>query len=406
MKTFLLSGLIQGLLLSLFFLFNKTEKNALAQKWLGVLLLLVSITIGFALLFINRGYSSYPYLIRTGELLPFLFPPVIYFYSISLIYGRMQLTYKHLIFLLPFLIGLLVLAPFYFSETSYKLKVYNEMLKGNYPLSYRVLFGLKSLYGLTMLLISFKSAIDVKKKMRYIFSNDREFQWLIYSLSILLLLWVVGTSRVLMGFTPAMGGIATIVVIFIYTLSYFTLKQKQVFRESDLKLLVEIDKKEIDNATERVGGFKQVEELPSGANERENPATLVARVKGVTKYKNSTLNKEEAEKVYQRILSNVRGQSLFLDKDITLQQLSAFSGIKPIIISETLNKHYNTTFYSFINKMRAEEAASRLRNCSFSHLTIDAIGEECGFKSKSTFYQSFKEHTGQTPKEYKSQFLR
>jgi YesN/AraC family two-component response regulator len=208
-----------------------------------------------------------------------------------------------------------------------------------------------------------------------------------------------------MGFTPAMGGVATVVVVFIYTLSYFTLKQKQVFRESDLKLLIEIDGKVLNNQGEIRVDLEETEELFPNADVQEDVITLKDEVKEIVKYKNSTLKKEEAEKVYEKILSIVHDQSLFLDKGITLQQLSVYSEIKPSIISETLNKHYNTTFYNFINKIRSQEVAFRLKDSSFANLTIDAIGEECGFKSKSTFYQSFKEYTGQTPKEYKSQFL-
>jgi AraC-like DNA-binding protein len=340
-----------------------------------------------------------------GELLPLLFPPVIYFYTVSLAYGEIKLNYKHLSLLLPLLIGVIILSPFYFSENSLKLNIYNQMQQGVYPLTYKILFALKSLFGLTMLLISFKVVVDVKKKMRYLFSNDKEFQWLIYSIGIMLLLWVVGTSRALMGFTPAMGGVATVVVVFIYTLSYFTLKQKQVFRESDLKLLIEIDGKVLNNQGEIRVDLEETEELFPNADVQEDVITLKDEVKEIVKYKNSTLKKEEAEKVYEKILSIVHDQSLFLDKGITLQQLSVYSEIKPSIISETLNKHYNTTFYNFINKIRSQEVAFRLKDSSFANLTIDAIGEECGFKSKSTFYQSFKEYTGQTPKEYKSQFL-
>jgi YesN/AraC family two-component response regulator len=178
-----------------------------------------------------------------------------------------------------------------------------------------------------------------------------------------------------------------------------------VFRESDLKLLIEIDGKVLNNQGEIRVDLEETEELFPNADVQEDVITLKNEVKEIVKYKNSTLKKEEAEKVYEKILSIVHDQSLFLDKDITLQQLSVYSEIKPSIISETLNKHYNTTFYKFINKIRSQEVAFRLKDSSFANLTIDAIGEECGFKSKSTFYQSFKEYTGQTPKEYKSQFL-
>ena len=405
MKVFLLAGLIQGILLALFFLFNKTNKNAQAQKWLGTLLLLVSITIGFALLFINNGHSSYTYLIRVGELLPFLFPPIIYFYTVSLTYGEIKLNYKHLILLLPFLIGVIILSPFYLADSSLKLEIYYQMQKGVYPLTYKILFAFKSLFGLTMLLISFKAVMDVKKKMKHLFSNDKDFQWLIYSIGIMLFLWIVGTSRALMGYTPAMGGVTTVVVVFIYTLSYFTLKQKQIFREADLKLLIEIDNGEPNSQAEVRVDLEETKALLLNSFLQEAVVTLKDEIKEVVKYKNSTLKKDEAEKAYQKIVSIVQEQSLFLDKSITLQQLSVVSEIKPSIISETLNKHYNTTFYSFINQIRAKEASLRLKDSAHFHLTIDAIGEECGFKSKSTFYQSFKELTGQTPKEYKASFF-
>ena len=44
-----------------------------------------------------------------------------------------------------------------------------------------------------------------------------------------------------------------------------------------------------------------------------------------------------------------------------------------------------------------------LNNNENSHLTLDAIGELCGFKSKSTFYQSFKEIIEKTPMQYKKE---
>lgn len=37
------------------------------------------------------------------------------------------------------------------------------------------------------------------------------------------------------------------------------------------------------------------------------------------------------------------------------------------------------------------------------HLTIEGIGQEVGFNSKSTFYKAFKTHMNQTPSQYKIQ---
>jgi AraC-like DNA-binding protein len=84
-----------------------------------------------------------------------------------------------------------------------------------------------------------------------------------------------------------------------------------------------------------------------------------------------------------------------------LQQLALICSIRANVISEVLNKFYRKNFYDFINELRAKEVVARLTDPAYENLTIDALAEECGFKSKSTFYQSFKKHTGKTPTQYK-----
>jgi AraC-like DNA-binding protein len=66
-----------------------------------------------------------------------------------------------------------------------------------------------------------------------------------------------------------------------------------------------------------------------------------------------------------------------------------------------LNDNLGKSFALFINEYRIEEAKHLLKeNNSF---TLEAIGFEAGFSSKSTFYATFKKVTGQTPSEFKKQ---
>ena len=40
---------------------------------------------------------------------------------------------------------------------------------------------------------------------------------------------------------------------------------------------------------------------------------------------------------------------------------------------------------------------------NFKHYTVTAIGLECGFNSRSSFYAIFKKYTNKTPSQYKKE---
>jgi len=47
-----------------------------------------------------------------------------------------------------------------------------------------------------------------------------------------------------------------------------------------------------------------------------------------------------------------------------------------------------------------EHAKELLKNGLTGTITIDGIGVDSGFKSRSTFYEAFKAETGMTPSQY------
>jgi AraC-like DNA-binding protein len=56
-----------------------------------------------------------------------------------------------------------------------------------------------------------------------------------------------------------------------------------------------------------------------------------------------------------------------------------------------------TNFSALLNRYRVEEACRLRGDPAFDHLTIDAIGYQAGFQSRSTFYSAFKQIRGETP---------
>ena len=90
----------------------------------------------------------------------------------------------------------------------------------------------------------------------------------------------------------------------------------------------------------------------------------------------------------------------FLNPSLSLDGLAEEFNIGASTLSKVVNSK-NFNFSDCINSYRVEEAKKILNHSDFSNYTIVAIGLECGFNSKSTFYTAFKKSTGKTPSEYK-----
>lgn len=398
LKAFLIAGFLQGFLLALFFLLHKAAVNKTAHRFLGSLLLLLSTHLLAAAFYTAGELAYYPNLLRLPELLPFLYPPLIYGYTASLVYQQQWLSKKFLLWFIPFIAGVLLLFSFWVQPGVEKVAAYQQMLKSSYPSNYTLLFWLKSLFGLFGIIQSFLVLTKGERTAKYLFASteEKQLRWLRYFLSVLLILWAIGTARFLVGFSVRSvfaGGIA--VTTMIYVLSYFTLRQKELFSRQDLQLIAEIEVETIHGpipALVKDGGMPPDAGIPVKEDKTDEPGNTASA---------PCCDEKKATELYQHILQITLTQKAYLNKNITLQQLAALCGIRANIVSEVLNKFYQKKFYDFINELRAKEVVSRIQGEAFVHLTIDALAEECGFKSKSTFYQSFKKLTGQTPTQYK-----
>lgn len=118
------------------------------------------------------------------------------------------------------------------------------------------------------------------------------------------------------------------------------------------------------------------------------------------KYVRSKIKEEEARDIIQQVRHVVEQEELFLDADLTLNQLAAKLGISSYKISQALNQSLKLSFYDLINGYRINRAKELLLDPRMKNLTFLAIAYEAGFNSKSTFNNVFKKQTGQTPTEF------
>ncbi len=65
------------------------------------------------------------------------------------------------------------------------------------------------------------------------------------------------------------------------------------------------------------------------------------------------------------------------------------------------NACFNQNFYSVLCQRRIAEAVRILSTRSFDNLTIEAVAEMVGIKSRSNFSALFKKSTGMSPSEFR-----
>ena len=93
-------------------------------------------------------------------------------------------------------------------------------------------------------------------------------------------------------------------------------------------------------------------------------------------------------------------EKVFKDTTLTLGSLANRLGVSKHFLSQVLNDNLDKGFHQYINEYRINESCQLL--LSQKQLSIEAIGYDVGFNSKSSFYSIFKKLKGVTPGKYKS----
>jgi AraC-like DNA-binding protein len=96
----------------------------------------------------------------------------------------------------------------------------------------------------------------------------------------------------------------------------------------------------------------------------------------------------------------------YLDRDCNIQSISDHTGISAHQLSYLINNKLNRSFPEFVNEYRIIESKRIISSTLSEKMTLESIGFECGFGSKSTFYSAFKKYSNQTPYEFRQNLNR
>jgi AraC-like DNA-binding protein len=104
--------------------------------------------------------------------------------------------------------------------------------------------------------------------------------------------------------------------------------------------------------------------------------------------------------IINKLDSCMNTKRLYQNQDLKLADVANEIDISLHDISAAINSQKQVNFFDYVNSFRIEELKTTLLESKNNNLTLFAIGEKAGFKSKSSFYRVFKKYTGITPKKY------
>lgn len=132
-----------------------------------------------------------------------------------------------------------------------------------------------------------------------------------------------------------------------------------------------------------------------------NPGFLETLKKNMErqKYEKTRLENLDIGQVSAKLEDLFKTGKLYLNENLTLDQLAEELVISRHQLSRILNENYGKSFRDFVNEFRVNEAKRLLEIDNES--TVMRIGFEAGFNNKATFNAQFLRLTGMTPVAYR-----
>ena len=109
------------------------------------------------------------------------------------------------------------------------------------------------------------------------------------------------------------------------------------------------------------------------------------------------------DKNFMELNNHIITSELYLQSNLSVYDVAKSLNQPSQKISSLIQKNTNGNFNDYINRIRVEKAKKYLKDPNYEKYTYLAIGFECGFNSKSTFYRAFAKITGTNPTDFKNQ---
>lgn len=120
----------------------------------------------------------------------------------------------------------------------------------------------------------------------------------------------------------------------------------------------------------------------------------------IAPYQERRISASEAAPQLQALAELMTRERLYLDPGLTLPRLARRLGIPQTRLSQLLNDNQQISFKQYLAQLRVIEAKRLLQQ--LPPKPLEAVAEEAGFQSMSTFYSAFKKQEGLTPTAFRA----
>jgi len=301
----------------------------------------------------------------------FTYGPLLYLYVKFMTQPERNFSWLALLHLIPFIVFLVVSVVF---REIPLMKDLRSFFAPDRFISLRIIYGIVMFLSVTI--YSTLTFIDIRRHQAYLksilsyTSGMITLNWLkVFSISFyltFLILFMLGGLNLIGDIIPfdPYFVVFTFITVFTYVFSFYIISQPMIFGQ-EVKIMNGEDKKEIE------------------------------------KYTRSGLKDKQAEIYLEKLITFVEEKKPYLDRNLSIQDLSYSTGISRHHITQVLNERHKKNFFTFINEYRVKEVIARFNDPKNNNFTILAIAFDAGFNSKTTFNSIFKSQTGMTPSEFR-----
>ncbi len=118
--------------------------------------------------------------------------------------------------------------------------------------------------------------------------------------------------------------------------------------------------------------------------------------------KHGFMTAQNITETLETVKEYVNSSECYIVGDLTISDVAEAVNIHPKRISHALNSKPGINFNNYINSLRVEKAKELLKSDAVKHLSVEGIGSEVGFHSKTTFYSAFKKFENMTPAQFRN----